>query len=66
MPVPLPPPASSAGIPRRLPAVPLPQPGESLFSWVDHVAAGYEVDRTQIMHALGLEPKKKHAANLAQ
>ncbi|MFJ4617363.1 TniQ family protein [Streptomyces sp. NPDC088812] len=53
-------------LPRRLPAVPLPQPGESLFSWVDHVAASYEVDRTQIMHALGLEPRSNHAAHLAQ
>lgn len=60
------PPASTAAIPRRLPAIPLPHPGESLFSWVDHIAASYEVDRTQIMRALGLEPKKRHAANLAQ
>ncbi|MEU9426260.1 TniQ family protein [Streptomyces sp. NPDC048342] len=53
-------------LPRRLPAVPLPRPGESLFSWVDHVATDYEVNRTEIMHTLGLEPRTDHAAHLTQ
>ncbi|MEU4494198.1 TniQ family protein [Streptomyces sp. NPDC023998] len=52
--------------PRRLPVVPLPQPGESLFSWTDHLAAHYEVDRTPIMEWLGLKPATAHAARLAR
>lgn len=52
--------------PRRLPIVPVPLTGESLFSWVDHLAAVYEVDRTEIMHRLGLEPKTAHASRLAR
>lgn len=52
--------------PRRLPVVPLPQPGESLFSWVDHLATAYEADRTQTMARLGLEPSTAHAARLAR
>lgn len=56
-----------AGPPRRrLPAVPVPLSGESLFSWVDHLAFSYEVDRTQIMNRLGLEPKTAHAFRLAR
>ncbi|MFD3844833.1 TniQ family protein [Streptomyces microflavus] len=51
---------------RRLPAVPVPLPGESLFSWVDHLAYSYEVDRTQIMNRLGLDPKTAHAFRLAR
>ncbi|WP_405842595.1 TniQ family protein [Streptomyces sp. NBC_01518] len=53
-------------LPRRLPVVPLPQPRESLFSWIDHLAAHYEVDRTQIMDWLGLKPATAHAARLAR
>ncbi|WP_079102524.1 TniQ family protein [Streptomyces sp. TP-A0356] len=52
--------------PRRLPVVPLPQPCESLFSWVDHLAAEYKTDRTQTMARLGLEPATAHAARLAR
>lgn len=51
---------------RRLPAVPVPLSGESLFSWVDHLAFTYEVDRTQIMTRIGLEPKSAHAFRLAR
>ncbi|MCX5559511.1 TniQ family protein [Streptomyces sp. NBC_00038] len=51
---------------RRLPVVPLPQHGESLFSWIDHLATHYEVDRTQIMDRLGLKPATAHAARLAR
>lgn len=52
--------------PRRLPVVPLPQRGESLFSWADHLASCYEVDRKQIMDRLGLRPMTVHAAQLAR
>ncbi|MFJ8097549.1 TniQ family protein [Streptomyces griseofuscus] len=53
-------------LPRRLPVVPLPQSGESLFSWIDHLAAHYDVDRTRIMKWLGLNPATAHAAHLAR
>ncbi|MFD4763265.1 TniQ family protein [Streptomyces sp. NPDC058439] len=46
--------------------MPVPLSGESLFSWVDHLAFSYEVDRTQIMNRLGLEPKTAHAFRLAR
>ncbi len=53
-------------MPRRLPAVPLPLVGESLFSWVDHLTFAYDIDRTTMMQLLGLEPRKTHAFKLAQ
>ncbi|WP_157032033.1 TniQ family protein [Kitasatospora cheerisanensis] len=43
------------GVPRRLASVPLPLAGESLHSWVEHVAVTYEIGRKQTMSLLGLE-----------
>lgn len=62
-------PATEGGnrpLPRRLPVVVLPRVGESLFSWVDHLAFVHEVDRAQIMDVLGLTPKAAHAARLTR
>ncbi|GHE08754.1 TniQ family protein [Streptomyces alanosinicus] len=58
--------AESHRLSRRLPVAPVPLPGESLFSWVDHLAAVYEVDRTEIMQWLGLDPRAAHASRLAR
>lgn len=53
-------------MPRRLPAVPVPVPGQSLESWVDKVAAHYEIGRHQAMDALGLEPGGSAAGRLRE
>lgn len=45
-------------LPRRLPTVPQPAAAESFFSWVDHLAYSYEVDRASMMRALGLAQRK--------
>ncbi|WP_405842596.1 TniQ family protein [Streptomyces sp. NBC_01518] len=46
-------------LPRRLPAVPQPAAVESFFSWVDHLAHFYEVDRVSMMRALGLAQRSR-------
>lgn len=46
-------------LPRRLPAVPQPAAVESFFSWVDHLAHFYEVDRASMMRALGLAQRNR-------
>lgn len=56
----------SAAPSRRLPALPLPDPDESLFSWVDACAAEQDVDRATMMRALGLNPGTMDAFRLAQ
>ncbi|WP_175541445.1 TniQ family protein [Streptomyces aidingensis] len=57
-------PGRLAPAPRRLPAVPSPLPGESLFSWVDHLAAELDIPRGEAMRALGLESATSHAWQL--
>ncbi|MCX5559513.1 TniQ family protein [Streptomyces sp. NBC_00038] len=49
-------------MPRRLPTIPQPLAEESFFSWVDHLAFCYEVDRIVMMHALGLGQRRMPTA----
>ncbi|MEV8323547.1 TniQ family protein [Kitasatospora sp. NPDC056731] len=52
-------------VPRRLASVPLPLAGESLHSWVEHIAATYEIGRRHAMSLLGLEVENSAGRRLA-
>ncbi|WP_327743252.1 TniQ family protein [Streptomyces europaeiscabiei] len=44
-----------SGLPRRLPTVPVPEPGESFASWLTRAAADWELSPGQAAQAIGLE-----------
>ncbi|MFJ4617362.1 TniQ family protein [Streptomyces sp. NPDC088812] len=66
-PRPLPSPTSTAGTPRRLPAVPLPGTRESLPSWINRIALAYQIRQQDTLESLGVSAAeiRKGAAGLA-
>ncbi|MGA5275448.1 TniQ family protein [Streptomyces cellulosae] len=61
-PRPLPSPAPTAATPRRLPAVPLPGPGESLPSWINRIALAYQIRKQDTLQALGVSASQMRMA----
>ncbi|MEU9426261.1 TniQ family protein [Streptomyces sp. NPDC048342] len=61
-PRPLPSPTSTTGTPRRLPAVPLPGPRESLPSWINRIALAYQIRKQDTLEALGVSASEMRMA----